>query len=536
MTGTAAVVSRDKGQDSTFNKQARDRGQTNYTYDVLGQLKTAMGKESGGPSRLHEQFKYGYDYARNLSFRTNNALVQSFTNNNLNQLSTVGRSGTLTVAGTTTTNATSVTVNSLSATRYADATFAKDGFSLADGNNTFTAIAQDAVGRSDTNAVTINLPASPSYSYDSNGNLLADGRRTFTYDDENQLNSIIVTNAGGSSTLTTNIYDGLFRRRIRKEFSWVNGTWAPAGEVRYVYDRRLVVQERDGNNVALISYTRGTDLSGTREGAGGIGGLLARTDHGQLTTGNGQPHAFYHADGNGNVTALVNDKQLIVARYTYDPFGSILAKSGPLADANTYRLSSQEYHQPSGLSLYLYRAYDPNLQRFINRDPIEEEGGINLYAYVFNDPINEWDDFGLDGVGHHYCPSPVRRDPLWTDQGRAYIEASTSGAYPEAKGAHNFSNGHYDYNEAVKELWEKYKKEKEFDNKSNRPCAGSAEDFIEKRIKKSKDPRINNFLKYVEQQTGRSRFDGPRLAIARQAQFRAFMEEQEMRSRRRGLN
>src|SRR6266508_4876968 len=117
MTGTAAVVSRDKGQDSTFNKQARDRGQTNYTYDVLGQLKTAMGKESCGPSRLHEQFKYGYDYARNLSFRTNNALVQSFTNNNLNQLSTVGRSGTLTVAGTTTTNATSVTVNSLSEAR-----------------------------------------------------------------------------------------------------------------------------------------------------------------------------------------------------------------------------------------------------------------------------------------------------------------------------------------------------------------------------------------------------------------------------------
>ena len=405
MTGTAAVVSRDKGQDSTFNKQARDRGQTNYTYDVLGQLKTAMGKESGGPSRLHEQFKYGYDYARNLSFRTNNALVQSFTNNNLNQLSTVGRSGTLTVAGTTTTNATSVTVNSLSATRYADATFAKDGFSLADGNNTFTAIAQDAVGRSDTNAVTINLPASPSYSYDSNGNLLADGRRTFTYDDENQLNSIIVTNAGGSSTLTTNIYDGLFRRRIRKEFSWVNGTWAQAGEVRYVYDGRLVVQERDGSNVPLVSYTRGTDLSGSREGAGGIGGLLARTDNGQLNTGNGQPHAFYHADGNGNVTALVNDKQLIVARYTYDPFGNILSKSGPLADANTYRFSSKEHHQTSGLVYYLYRFYDPNLQRFVNRDPIQEIGGINLYRFVGNDPVDGIDLFGL--YWHHLLPRAV---------------------------------------------------------------------------------------------------------------------------------
>src|SRR5437879_1674708 len=213
--------------------------------------------------------------------------------------------------------------------------------------------------------------------------------------------------------MTTNVYDGLFRRRIRREFSWVNGKWEPAGEVRYVYDGRLVVQERDGNNVPLVSYTRSSDFSGTREGAGGIGGLLARTDHGQLTTGNGQPHAFYHADGNGNITALLNDKQLIVARYEYDPFGNILSKSGPLADANLYRFSSQEYHQNSGLLLYLYRAYDPNLQRFINRDPIEELAGINLYGFVGNDPVNAFDRFGLLGfcIGP-FCFGDV---PNWTD-------------------------------------------------------------------------------------------------------------------------
>jgi len=78
-----------------------------------------------------------------------------------------------------------------------------------------------------------------------------------------------------------------------------------------------------------------------------------------------------------------------------DPFGNILSKSGPLADANSYRFSSQEYHQPSGLSLYLYRAYDPNLQRWINRDPVEDLGGINLYDFVANGPINEVDLEGL---------------------------------------------------------------------------------------------------------------------------------------------
>ena len=84
------------------------------------------------------------------------------------------------------------------------------------------------------------------------------------------------------------------------------------------------------------------------------------------------------------------------ARYVYDPFGNVLAKSGPLADANTYRFSSQEYHQPSGLLLYMYRPYDPNLQRFLNRDPIQELGGLNLYGLVGNSPVAYVDPFGLD--------------------------------------------------------------------------------------------------------------------------------------------
>jgi len=123
--------------------------------------------------------------------------------------------------------------------------------------------------------------------------------------------------------------------------------------------------------------------------------LLARTDHGQLTTGNGQPHAFYHADGIGNITELINSQQLVSARYVYDPFGNVLSKSGPLADANMYRFSSKEYHQPSGLVYYLYRFYDPNLQRWLSRDPIAERQGINLYRFVRNEPTDLFDSFGL---------------------------------------------------------------------------------------------------------------------------------------------
>jgi hypothetical protein len=82
------------------NQVRADGSYVNYAYDSLGQLKTALGYESGGTARLHEKFGYLYDAAGNLSKRTNNALVQTFGVNSLNQLTNGTRSGTLTAAGT----------------------------------------------------------------------------------------------------------------------------------------------------------------------------------------------------------------------------------------------------------------------------------------------------------------------------------------------------------------------------------------------------------------------------------------------------
>jgi len=98
--------------------------------------------------------------------------------------------GTLTVAGTATEVSSnysgagsygvySVKVNGVDADVYADGTFAAAGFTPANGNNTFTAVAQDGRGRKDTNSVTVYLPATNTYSYDLNGNLLSDGTRHF---------------------------------------------------------------------------------------------------------------------------------------------------------------------------------------------------------------------------------------------------------------------------------------------------------------------------------------------------------------------
>ncbi|MEI9961409.1 MAG: RHS repeat-associated core domain-containing protein [Limisphaerales bacterium] len=93
----------------------------------------------------------------------------------------------------------------------------------------------------------------------------------------------------------------------------------------------------------------------------GLGGLRARTD------GNGS--VYYHADGNGNITALMDTNQYVVGRYLYDPFGRMLGKWGTKADVNVYRFASKEWNAQTGFYYFGWRNYDPNLQRFVNRDP-----------------------------------------------------------------------------------------------------------------------------------------------------------------------
>ena len=213
--------------------------------------------------------------------------------------------------------------------------------------------------------------------------------------------------------------------------------WRTASHTRYIYDGWRVIQERDQNNTPAVSYTRGNDLSGSLEGAGGIGGLLARS-HG-YSGGNWSTHNFYHADGNGNITFMLNGSQTMVARYRYDPFGNTISSSGSLATANTYRFSSKEIHVNSGMYYYGYRFYDPSLQRWVNRDPIGEEGfdilrGLrpkrgsaiwagpgyialesssnrsvidtepNAYKCVKNGPINQVDPDGLKTFWQFYRP------------------------------------------------------------------------------------------------------------------------------------
>jgi len=221
------------------------------------------------------------------------------------------------------------------------------------------------------------------------------------------------------------------RRRVTREEIKGSSGWGLASETRYVYDGMQVIQERNGNGVPTVAYTRGPDLSGTLEGAGGIGGLLARSEWDGSAWSR---HAFYHSDGVGNVTALAvpNGNDIALAgSYRYDPFGRLIGTPTGLAAINTQRYSSKDWHNPSGFYYFGYRFYDPATQRWLNRDPIEEEGGINLYAYVFNDPVNEIDPFGL-AVGDWYDPRTYWNEGFlegWSKSGQGVINAFTGGLF-----------------------------------------------------------------------------------------------------------
>ncbi|HEV2327698.1 MAG TPA: RHS repeat-associated core domain-containing protein [Verrucomicrobiae bacterium] len=360
-------------------------------YDQIGQLTSWTAKETNGIARLNEQLSFGFDAADNLHFRTNGALGQTFTVDGANELTNVSRLGAFTLSGALPAPATNVTVNGENAQSYGDFTFAATNLSLANGANTFTIAATNAYGVPTNATLAINLPQSVNLAFDNDGNLTNDGTRAFGYDSENQLTSITVAGQWRSDF----VYDGLNRRRIARDYAWNGSGWTKTNETHYIYDGNVVLQERDANNNVLVTYTRGADLSESLLGAGGIGGLLARTD----TNGS----TFYHADANGNITALMDGNEDIVARYLYGPFGKLVGQWGSMATANTMQFSSMPQHD--GLAFYPFRAYEPNFQRWMNQDPIQESGGLNLYAYTQNSPANLIDPLGL------FAPAPVAPPP-----------------------------------------------------------------------------------------------------------------------------
>ena len=169
-----------------------------------------------------------------------------------------------------------------------------------------------------------------------------------------------------------------------------SSAWVLKKEILFVYDGWNVIKEitRMGGSDTNRYFVWGLDISQTLQDAGGVGGLLAMVE--------GSNTYHYCFDANGNVGQLVNGATgVIEAHYEFDPFGNIISKNGSMADDNPFRFSTQYFDEETGLIAYKFRYYDPEMGRWLNRDPIGEKGGINLYTMVGNNSVNKFDPFGL---------------------------------------------------------------------------------------------------------------------------------------------
>ncbi|MBX7206870.1 MAG: RHS repeat-associated core domain-containing protein [Verrucomicrobiaceae bacterium] len=245
-------------------------------------------------------------------------------------------------------------------------------------------------------------PLNETQVHDADGNLIEDARWTYEWDAENQLKAqeekalTYYTGAGAASPPVRKrlefTHDARHRRiqKVVKSFSSATQTFATISDTRFVWDGWNMIAELDALNSmrAIRTYIWGPDLSGTLQGAGGVGGLLALTHQGTTYQ--------VCSDANGNVSALCQiSSGKVVARYDYDPFGNRITDTGPGVEICPFAFSTKYRDEETG-HVYFGRRHLRTIDgRWLNLDPIAERGGLNLYGMVHNDPVNRWDMLGL---------------------------------------------------------------------------------------------------------------------------------------------
>jgi RHS repeat-associated protein len=367
-------------------------------YDAADQLTSAQVSTGGTPA---PGYAYAYDLGGNRTQEQALGTLVYAGHNELNQvtgLAPTSQTTSVRIAGTVN-QASVVTANGQPATGGVAATSFAVNLPLAPGASTVTLRATTPAPNNKTTTQHYAVPVGSSatvasFVYDPVGNLVSQkggtvgAEVTYAWDAANRLVKISKPGA-----VTEFVYDGLSRRvaekyngNIIKRWIWFNGDAQPA-------------EERDASNGV------------TRRFYSGMGEQIGVTNY------------FYTVDHLGSVRELTDGTGAVRARYAYDPYGRRTKVSGDLEASFGY--TGYYQHSASGLSLALYRAFNPRLGRFISRDPIEEKGGVNLYGYVLNDPINLWDSLGDSPNG---------------SRGRAFIRAQIKNPACQASALNEFNS------------------------------------------------------------------------------------------------
>jgi len=371
-------------------------------YDPAHQVTSVIHAPLAGSSVVESAQHYVYDAAGNIASRQVESpgaasTMIPYSHNSLNQITSLGGSSgarPMTVRGSTSELAkvkakTGIATDWKSARMLEGNRFEAD-LDLATGANQINLQAKDGSGNRSDYAYSLSIAAAAAAAptYDADGNMTSDGSRTFEWDSQSRLTKITTTTGGYKTTEFK--YNALGQRSTRIETSQPSGYPVPVStSYHHLYDGIHLLDRRAGNSNPNSSTIDRRYLS---QGE-------------QRYNGATWENYYYTRDHLGSIREVVKSDGALAARYDYEPYG----KRSTQYQSSTYLGGCDlgftgHITLPSAVSgqtelvLTCFRAYAPEFGRWLSADPVGEKGGVNLYGYVENSPIIQFDQLGLEIV------------------------------------------------------------------------------------------------------------------------------------------